>query len=86
MSLGVFSFTNRRFLHKFPQDEIELLMSSRNLDLSSNFYGRACKYMEQHAKGKYSVEEIHVMYFTMHRCLAIALECLEDSIWKHFCN
>lgn len=73
-------FTDRSFVQKFPKDEVGLLMTRRDLALTSKFYGRACKYMEQHGIENYSVREIHVMYFTMLRCLTVAVQCRDYLI------
>lgn len=73
------SFTDPCFEQKFPEDEYTLVMTGRDLELTSEFFDRACNYMKKYGmKNYYSVAEIHMMYFSMLRCLTVALDCREN--------
>lgn len=71
-------FADTDFEQKFTKAELGLLMNFLNLDFTWKFYDRACKYMQKHGTKNYSVRETYIMYFSMLRCLTVAMDFQTD--------
>lgn len=67
------SFRDSCFDKKFSHEEIGRLLTLHDLDLTLNFYDRACKYMKKYGTKNYSVPEIFTVLLTITRCFRISL-------------